>query len=136
MKLAGFVVLGLVVSVVVFQLLLFLILSAFPDIPQGCGGLGVALLINMPVSLLLGSIVTGFLSCPTLNTKWGLLGIAPGLYFAILCVISPFTFDSFESASGILWMLLFFLYWYLASLAGVGLGYFLRARIRRWRFGD
>jgi len=134
MKLAAFVVLGLVVSFVVFQLLLFLILSAFPDI-GGCGSLWVPFLILMPLSLLLGSIVTGFLSCPTLNTKWGLIGIAPGLYFAILFVISPFTFASFESASSILWMLLFLLYWYLASLAGVGLGYFLRARIRRRRFG-
>ena len=135
MKLAGFVVLGLVASVVVFELLLFWVLRAFPHI-GGCGDLWLPFLILMPVSLLLGSIVTGFLSCPTLNTKWGLIGIAPGLYFAVLFVISPFTFDSFESASSILWMLLFLLYWYIASLAGVVLGYFLRACIRRWRFGE
>ena len=131
MKLAGFVLLGLIASFAVYMPIMIWIPGK-----GGCGGLGVAFLFLMPFSLLVGSIVTGFLSCPTLNSKWGLIGIAPGLYFAILFVISPFTFGDFESASGILWMLLFLFYWYLASLGGVGLGYFLRARIRRWRFGE
>ena len=130
MKLVGFVLLGLVASIVVSVLNGFWLERAFPDV-KGCAGIGVALLINMPVALLLGSIVTGFLSCPSLETKWGLLGIAPGLYLAGLLIITLSM--SGETAIN---MLIMGLYWYLASLAGVVLGYFLRARIRRWRFGE
>lgn len=129
MKLVGFVLLGVVASIVFSELNDFWLERVFPD-AKGCAGIGVALLINGPLSLLLGSIVTGFLSCPSLNSKWGLLGIAPGLYLAGLLIINL-------SLSGetVVGMLIMGLYWYLASLAGVGLGYFLRASIRRWRFG-
>jgi hypothetical protein len=130
MKLAAFVVLGIIVSFVVFELLLFWILSAFPDM-GGCGDLWVPILILMPVSFLVGGIVTGFLSCPILNSKWGFLGIAPGLYSTLLFMCSPFL-----NGGGLGYFLLFGLYWYLASLAGVALGYFLRALIRRFRRSD
>ncbi len=134
MKVAAFVLLGMVVSVVVYILTCFYVLEKFLHI-GGCAGMGPAFLIIMPISLLVGSIVTGFLSYPLLNTKWGLIGIAPGLYLVIL---TSFIFLPFGagSARNILLTLLFLLYWYLASLAGVGLGYFLRARIRHLRKSD
>lgn len=129
MKLVGFVVLGIIASGLVYGLVLYWMLNAFPN-TGGCGSLWVAFLILMPGSLLVGSIVTGFLSCLTLNTKWGLIGIAPGLYIVIIFAVSTTTVGDFQSVSNMLLMLLFFLYWYLASLAGVGLGYFLRAWVR------
>ncbi len=129
MKLVGFVVVGLIVSGVVYSLLalwaLDILLPGYAGV--GCSNLGVCFLVVMPGSLLVGSMVTGFLSCPVLNTKWGLIGIAPGLYIVIIFAVSTTTVTDFQSVSNILSMLLFFLYWYLASLAGVGLGYLLRA---------
>lgn len=120
MKLAGFVVLGLVVTVTVFFLVLWIFDMYLPGFAGGgCSNLGLALLFILPFSLLLGSILTGFLSYPTLNTRWGLLGIAPGLYLAI-----PFLLSATDA---VVYLLLFWLFFYLVSLAGVGLGYFLRA---------
>jgi hypothetical protein len=126
MKLAGFVVLGLVVTYIVYFLINFWILADSPWGPKGAEGtLWVAFLIVLPFSLLLGSILTGFLSYSTLNTRWGLLGIAPGLYLAgITIVLSLFSTIVVD-------MLILGLFFYLVSLAGVGLGYFLRALGKR-----
>jgi hypothetical protein len=132
MKQAAFVFLGLVVSYVVYMLLCFYILGKYLHI-GGCGGMAPAFLIIMPISLLAGSMVTGFLSRPLLDTRWSLLWISPGLYPVILMlfIFSLFTITSdVKSASGeILGTLLFSLYLYLASMAGTGLGYFLRGLI-------
>jgi hypothetical protein len=130
MKLIVFGVLGLVVSFVIYTLIMHLIQKAFPSF-GGCGGMGIGFLITLPLSLLVGGIVTGFLSWSSLDTKWGLIGIAPGLYLMILMLVIylPLTIVDVMSAGGILVMLLTSLYWYSASLVGAGLGYFLRARI-------
>jgi hypothetical protein len=138
MKQAALVVLGLVVSYVVYMLICFYVLEKYLHI-GGCAAMGPGFLIIMPLSLLAGSMVTGFLSRPLLDTKWGLIWIAPGLYLAILTlfIFLPFAFiDGVGSISEILLTLLFSLYWYLASLAGVGLGYFLRGLIRHLRESD
>jgi hypothetical protein len=140
MKLVGFVVLGLVASFVVFEILLLWILSAFPD-TGGCGALWLPFLIIMPVSLLLGSIITGFLSCPTLNSRWGLFFIAPGLYGNAATIfsgflMSGFLMEGFRINVGVLLFLVLLLYWYLASLAGTAFGYFLRLCIRRARHSE
>ena len=85
----------------------------------------------MPFSLLLGGIVTGFLSRPELSSKWDLLVLAPGLYFAILYAVSPLSCGGCDSTGSILLLFLFLFYWYLVSLAGAVLGYSLRTRISR-----
>ncbi len=135
MKLVGFVFLGFIAIAVIYTLVLIATLKAFPDM-GGCGDLWLPFLILMPASLLLGSMVTGFLSCPTLTTKWGLPFMAPGLYFLLALLPSGLFAGNFDSASNTFLALLFFLYWYLASLAGVVLGYFLRALIRHTRGCD
>ncbi|UCC23175.1 MAG: hypothetical protein JSW23_03730 [Planctomycetota bacterium] len=129
MKLVGFVVVGLVVTFVVGGVAIPLALEAYErDLLQsGCEGIGFGLFVNMSVSMLVGSLVTGFLSCPTLNRKWGLLFMAPGLY-------APVILCGLFLTGGVLG-LVFWLVYYLVSLAGVGVGYLLRAGIRRWVFG-
>ncbi|UCC23439.1 MAG: hypothetical protein JSW23_05140 [Planctomycetota bacterium] len=124
MKLVGFVVLGIVASGLVYGLILYWILRTYPG--MGCGSLWIPFLILMPFSLLVGGIVTGFLSCPTLSSKWELFFMAPGLYVPII-----FCGLFLTSVFG----LLFWPFYYLVSLAGVGLGYLLRAGIRRRVFG-
>ena len=124
MKLAAFVVLGLVVTFTVYFLVLWMLDMYLPGFEGGgCSNLGVAFLFILPFSLLVGGIVTGFLSYPTLNTRWGLFGIAPGLYLAI-----PFVLSAIDA---VVYLLLFWLLFYLVSLAGVGLGYLLRSLTKR-----
>ncbi len=110
MKLFSFVLLGIGVSVGVYVFALNCVESVYPDL-QACELMGIGILIILPFSVLVGGIVTGFLSCRSLETKWGLFGIAPGLYIGIL---------SFFGGGFV-----FLLYVYLVSLAGVGLGYLL-----------
>jgi hypothetical protein len=124
MKLAGFVVLGLVVTFTVYFPVLLILDMHLPGFEGGgCSNLGVAFVFILPFSLLLGGIVTGFLSFPTLNTRWGLFGIAPGLYLAL-----PFLLSATDP---VIYLLLFWLFFYLVSLAGVGLGYSLRSLTKR-----
>ena len=131
-KQAAFIMLGMFVSGVLFMLLCVSIIGesikffhteAFEEmLPM--------FLIIIIISLLAGGIVTGFLSYPLLETKWGMLWIAPGLYIVILTSFSYLMVSLFELL--ILFSFLpLYLCCYLISLAGVGLGYFLRALIRR-----
>ena len=142
MKLAAFVVLGLVVTFTVYFLVVFWILHTYlPRFERGgCGNLGVCLLFVMPFSLLLGSILTGFLSYTEMNTKWGLIAIAPGLWLVLvfgtcLCpdaLISVSPSNGSTSSSALL-AVLYGLFLYLVSLGTVALGYFLRSLTERRR---
>jgi hypothetical protein len=131
MKLAAFVVLGLVVTFAVYYLLVFWILETYlPGWAEGgCGNLRGAFLFVLPFSLLVGSILTGFLSYPSMNTKWGLIGIAPGLYLAVPFVVCPGALTSPFDVTALLYALSL----YLVSLAAVALGYFLRSLTKRLR---
>ncbi|MHC4790652.1 MAG: hypothetical protein ACYS8Y_04300 [Planctomycetota bacterium] len=129
MKLAGFVVLGIVVSIIVYYLVVFVTIFWLEESLPFLSGepeasLWFPFLVILPFSLLLGGMVTGFLSCPELNTRWGLLGIAPGLYLGLL------TFSLFFVERAV-YVLLFWFFLYVVSLAGAGLGYFLRNLSRR-----
>lgn len=143
MKQAVFVVIGMVISAVGYALLCVYIVTGYLHM-TGCAGMGPAFLIMAPVSLAAGGMVTGFLSRPLLDTKLGLIWIAPGLYLCILMLCNFFLFAILDVVAGdigrvgseILWMLLFFLYLYSASLAGTGLGYFMRGLIGRLRKSD
>ena len=127
LKLAAFVVLGLAVSLVVYYLLVFGILEILRSrsgrSPESY--LWVAFLVMLPFALLLGSILTGYLSSPEMNKSWRLIGITPGLYLAIGITIQNFIIAEFQFAVS---MLLAGLFWFLVSLSGVGLGHLLRSR--------
>ncbi len=142
MKLAAFVVLGLVVTFAVYSLIVFWILHTYlPGFERGgCGNLGVCFLFVLPSSLLLGSILTGFLSYTEMNTKWGLIAIAPGLWLVLLfgtcfcpdALISISPSDGGTLSSTLL-ALLYGLFLYLVSLGAVALGYLLRSLAERRR---
>ena len=143
MKLVGLVFLGLVASVIISQILVLLIMKTCPAMSGGGDAyMWVPILITVPVALIMGSFFTGYFSYDELDSKWALLWLAPGLYSNILfmCMVGiSFFFEWFASGktltsvvlNGIFIPLLIGLYWYLASLAGVGLGYFLKGRITR-----
>jgi hypothetical protein len=124
-KLACFVLLGLVVSGIVFKLLSYIILIACPRIEESEIFPMLELLIIAPFSLIAGSFITGVLSCPILKSKWGLFCLAPGLYFTLFFIFKiAYVFGLAES-------ILIILYWYLFSLAGVTIGFFIRVLIKR-----
>jgi len=148
MKRVGLVFLGLVASAIAGWLLTPVYVMVFPDI-EGCHAPPLsALLILVPIAFLIGSIVTGYFSYHELEDKWGLIWMAPALYYNLLfvCVTGTlFLLDSFIGVNEprntdflfeILIPFLIGLYWYLASLAGVILGYLLRERFARWWYGD
>lgn len=136
-KQAAFIVLGMVVSGVLFMVLCASIIGesikffhteAFEEmLPM--------FLIIIIISLLAGGMVTGFLSYPLLETKWGMLWIAPGLYIVMLTALFYLMMSLFELLM-LFSFLPLYLCCYLISLAGVGLGYSLRAIIRRFRKSD
>jgi hypothetical protein len=134
MKLGGSVTLGIVVSFIFYYIIAFWILADSPWGPQGTGGtLWVAFLIVFPIALFLGSILTGILSYPSIDFKWELFYFAPGLCLAGLCIIASL-FSNLKIGASVIIM---GLYWYLVSLAGTGIGYLLRSRIRRLKlFGQ
>lgn len=117
MKLFSFVLLGIGVSVGVYVFALNCVESVYPDL-QACELMGIGILIILPFSVLVGGIVTGFLSCGNLETKWGMFGIAPGLYIGIVLTFA-------------MWGFLIIPLSYLPSLVGVGLGYLLRSGMSR-----
>jgi len=147
MKLVGLVFVGFIAIIIVGLVLGIVIAKAFPHISGDDAYLWVPILIIMPAAFLVGSIVTGYFSYYELENKWVLLWMAPALYWNLLFMCGAgiqFLLDSFISVNprttgflyGILLPFLIGLYWYLASLAGVILGYFLRGRIVRWWYGD
>ena len=126
-KLAGFALLGFVVAAVIYWLLTFGALEALRSrsgrSPESY--LGVAFLIMMPVALFLGSSLTGYLSRPHLRTRFGFIGVTPGLYLALVFVTLNFAKAASEFAIS---MLLPGLFWFLISWAGDGIGCFARSR--------
>ncbi len=129
-----FVVLGVVASCVIFMFLCVYILDGGEAIRlihlEAGEKILLMLFVIVTVSLLVGGIVTGFLSYP-LDTKWKLLWITPGLYIVIWMSFLMLLPSLLAFLSMLFFFLLFFLYFYLVSLAGTGLGYFLRGLIRR-----
>jgi hypothetical protein len=126
-KLAGFTLLGFVIAAVVYWLLAFGVLEAIRSrsgrSPESY--LDVAFLVMMPVALFLGSSFTGYLGRPHLRTRFGLIGVTPGLYLSLVFIIMNFAMAESDFAIS---MLLPGLLWFLISWAGVGLGCFVRSR--------
>ena len=74
MKLVVSVVFGIVLILIFYCLIAFWILA---DISQGEGKLWMALLLVLPLALFLGSILTGYLSYPSIDFKWELIYYSP-----------------------------------------------------------
>jgi hypothetical protein len=151
MKLVGLVFLGLVASVVIYfpiAILLSMLVSIVFRDPGEAVVMLLAVLGIIPVSLLLGSTITGYFSYYEIENKWELLWMSPVLYCSLIWAFVAgvvFLLDLYAGVdksnntgflSGLWVLVLMALYWYLASLAGVRLGYFLRGRIVRWWYGD
>jgi hypothetical protein len=130
MKLVGLVFLGLIASFVISSVAMWAIIKVFPNMAGNDGYMWVPVLIVMPIGFFAGSIVIGHYSYYEIENKWKLLLMAPTLY------CNPLWMALTQSGSGFGIVFLMGLYWYLASLAGVGLGYFLRKQFARWWYGD
>ncbi|MGD0785463.1 MAG: hypothetical protein ABR969_06595 [Sedimentisphaerales bacterium] len=148
MKLAGLVLLGLIASIALGAIPGFLIMKAYPKTAGDDAYLWIPAFITMPIGFFLGSIVTGYFSYYEIEKKWKLIWLSPVLYILLLwtCrtgVVS--LLDSFTGVNqsnqpasmvGLLIPFLMGLLWFLSSLAGIGLGYFLRDRIVNWWYRD
>lgn len=125
-----YVVLGAIVSIAIYWFSVFIIVEPLRArsgrSPESY--LGLAYLIMLPLALVLGSALTGFLSYPHLKTKLGLIATAPGLYFFVLFTATNFWYGEFGFAVS---MLFAGLVWFLVSWAGTSLGYYLRTRQQR-----
>jgi hypothetical protein len=158
MKLVGLVFLGLVsgfaityAAAYLIAWLLSLLIKTNGTAVSGGGGEATGLLIGFlvvfPIAFFIGGIVTGYFSYHEIDNKWSLPLIAPALYSNVLflcVVVAQIGIDAFvhNDTTGLgflasLWVpVALCFYWYLASLAGVALGYYLRERIVKWWYGD
>jgi len=148
MKRVGLVFLGFVTIIIIYVLLILVWGKPSSGNEGGHGPDSAGLFIAMPIIFLMGSVVTGYFSYYEFESKWGLIWMAPILYSNLLfmCVAGiSFLMDAFigvneprntDFLSDILIYFLLGLYWYLASLAGVILGYLLRERFARWWYAD
>lgn len=147
MKKIGIVFLGFVTIVIISVLVAMALDKFFPHSADDRSSFLIAFLIVMPIIFLMGSVVTGYFSYYQVESKWELIWLAPILYFNLMYI--GVTFVGFllnlfvgayepSNAGFLSWFfgVLTGLYWYLASLAGVILGYFLRDLILRWWYGD
>ncbi len=146
MKLIGLIFLGLIASSIVYALLFMLFIKLFSNI--GEAGLLITVLIITPLSFLIGSFPTGYFSYYDIEEKRSLLLMVPALYFNLVWMIAfsvMFLVNAFVGVNepprygfiiGLLIPAGIGLLWYLASLAGVMLGYFLRDRYAKWWYGD
>jgi hypothetical protein len=125
---------------------MFGIIKIFPAM-NGEAAMLPGFLIVMPLSFLIGSLLTGYFSFYEIEDKWALLILPPALYTGLIsmCVGGvAFLLDAFIDVNdrghinlrnaGIAFLI--GLFYYLSSLAGVAAGYFLRERIAKWYYGD
>jgi hypothetical protein len=148
MKLAGLVFLGLVVSIAIGALIGWPIMKAYPNTASDDAYLWIPVFITLPIGFFFGGIFTGYFSYHEIEHKWNLVWLSPILYIVLLWTFVSGVgalLDSFIGANqsnrlvsmaGILISFLMVLYWYLSSLAGIGLGYFLREKIVNWWYSD
>jgi hypothetical protein len=152
MRLAGFVILGLITTLIVSLFFSYvsnyIINSSFPksEYPNfyGDAGVWIYFLVIVPISFLIGSTTTGYFGYHEIETKWSLLWMVPALFISILLIIiifPQFINDKFIQTNsprpgfvnGLLFPIGMGLLWYLASLAGVFLGYKFREYLaERW----
>ena len=154
MKLIGLVFLGIIASVAFCFLVSMLVAMALKTLPGDLGfaigeGIGylLAIFVIMPISFLFGSILTGYFSYYEIEDKRPLLFMAPALYVNLIWMgvagvrFALYAFIGVDSprlgfVATILIPVAIALLWHLASWAGVLLGYCLRERFAKWRYGE
>ena len=160
MKLIGLVFLGLIASAVFYFPVFILVAIFFSIIDKvggfllgdfaanlGEGGLLLAIFVVAPITFLLGSMITGYFSYYEIEDKRSLPLMAPALYVNLSWMGAAgvrLALDAFIGVNppgpgfvtGLLTSAAIGLLWYLASWAGVVLGYYLRERFAKWWYGD
>jgi len=123
MKLSGLVILGIVATSIIAIPIEKLFIVFFPHLKTSDDAyLWVPLFVILPLASFFGSLFTGFFCYYIVENKLTILLLSPGIYLALLLGLENWN-----------WMfILLVLYWYLMSLAGVGLGYFARSLLVRW----
>ena len=156
MKLIGLVFLGLIASAV-FYFPVFILVAIVLKVVEVLlgdfaaniseGGLLLAIFVVVPITFLLGSMITGYFSYYEIENKRSLPLMAPALYLNLSWMGAAavrFALDAFIGVNppgpgfvtGLLTSAAMGLLWYLASWAGVVLGYYLRERFAKWWYGD
>jgi len=128
-KLVRSTIIGLIVSLGIYGVLVYGVLDRLDAsmVQSADSAVSIALLVFLPFALLVGSTITGYMSQPYV-AGWNLIFIAPGLYFAVVFLITNIVFGQMALSST---MQLVLLIWFGASLAGTTTGFFIRARRRR-----
>jgi hypothetical protein len=130
-RLIGYVLLGLITALGCYTLVAFGILETISSSsgrsPESM--LGIAFYIAFPLSWLLGSGITGFLSSPHIKTNVGFVLVSPGFYYCLAGAAQLF----FNWEHLIRWyaveMAWLQVLWFLASWSGVGIGHLIRSRL-------
>jgi hypothetical protein len=135
-KLVGLVILGLVSSFAIWLLsgrLYSLILKAFGVVNFNLHTDDMTNLLGVvPFSFFIGSIVTGYFSYYDIEDKGRLCFMAPPLYLVLLFISQLITARRTPFITeGAFFVIVFGFVWYLSSLAGVFLGYYLRERLAK-----
>ena len=102
-------------------------------------GMYIGTVTVIPVLIFLGSLLTGFLIEPSLEKSWlAFLFYSPGMFFVGILIL--FSFTCLWEPRIDIWLLKMYggiiVAWLFSSFLGVALGYFIRERIARWRYGD
>jgi hypothetical protein len=133
LKLIGFVILGLIVSIILFFVQVYAILepirAASGHSPESY--LGIAYEVMLPLSLLIGSGLTGFFSSKHIKTILVFLLITPGLYFSLTLLIITLIHAKTTLPWFTEWLLQLEILWFFVSWAGIGIGHFIKWNIRR-----
>jgi hypothetical protein len=132
MKLVGLVILGTIVSGIAYWLLCILLGVVFPGVSEA-RAFTLVFFTALPLSFFIGSIVTGYFSHHDIKKKWSLFLIAPALYYTplLICVALPSNTSADANGRFFVLVIAVVLCWYLSSLSGVALGYFLRRCIAK-----
>lgn len=128
MKRIGLVFLGLVVGFIVSEIVTEVMIQCLEVSSGDDTQVWIPFFVGIPVGFLVGSIVTGWFCFHELESKGGLVFMAPALYVNLiafpLAIMGPMS------------IFLMALYWYAMSLGGVAMGYFVRYKVYGWWCSD
>jgi hypothetical protein len=114
LRLAGNTILGVLVSSFIYGVFVYLASTG-----GGTALLGIAFLVVLPLSLLCGSYLTGYLSFDKLKGFKSIILISPGLYLFLLFNLNNLLFADIGFAIS---MIVPATIWLIASVAGAYLG--------------
>lgn len=130
MKKVLYVITGAGVTILFYSIALFLVINPMikssGETPESY--MGIALMVILPLCLLAGSFVSGYLVQPLLKQRSALeyLMMSPGSYVAIAYLIPTFIQARTLERVFLFFSLLSAMLWIIASFAGTRLGVFFR----------